>query len=57
VVTKDVPPYALVAGNPAEVKKYRFSPSQTEDLLKLRWWDWPDDTVRANIEFLCRGPL
>ena len=38
VVTKDVPPYAVVAGVPATVKKYRFAPEIIERMLALRWW-------------------
>jgi acetyltransferase-like isoleucine patch superfamily enzyme len=38
VVTKDVPPYAIVAGNPAVVKKYRFPEDVIDRFLKLRWW-------------------
>lgn len=40
VVTRDVPPYAIVAGSPARVKRYRFPEAQIEELLKARWWDW-----------------
>jgi tetrahydrodipicolinate N-succinyltransferase len=39
VVTKDVPPYAIVAGVPAVIKKYRFPPATIERLLRLRWWE------------------
>ena len=39
VVTKDVPPYAIVAGVPAEVKRYRFDEKTIDTLLKIRWWD------------------
>ncbi|WP_281389202.1 CatB-related O-acetyltransferase [Nitrosophilus labii] len=39
VVTKDVPPYAIVAGNPAKVIRYRFSEDIIEKLLELKWWD------------------
>ena len=53
VVTKDVPPYALVAGNPAKVKKYRFTPAVVDHLLKLEWWDWPIERIKKNIETLC----
>jgi len=49
VVTKDVPPYALVAGNPAQIKKYRFSPEVIENLLKIKWWDWDVETVKDRI--------
>ena len=40
VVTKDVPPYAVVGGNPAKVIKYRFSADQIEGLLASEWWKW-----------------
>jgi acetyltransferase-like isoleucine patch superfamily enzyme len=39
VVTKDVPPYAIVAGVPATIKRYRFSESIIERLLRCKWWD------------------
>lgn len=41
-VVKDVPPYAIVGGNPAKVIKYRFTEEQIEDLQKIAWWDWSD---------------
>lgn len=50
IVTKDVPPFALVAGNPAQVKKYRFSPKIIAKLLKIKWWDWDVETVKERIE-------
>ena len=40
ILTKDVPPYAIVAGAPAFVKKYRFEQNIIESLLKLKWWDY-----------------
>lgn len=40
VVTKDVPPYAIVGGNPAKIIKYRFSNEIIEGLQKIAWWDW-----------------
>jgi acetyltransferase-like isoleucine patch superfamily enzyme len=39
VVTKDVPPYAIVAGVPAVVKRYRFPETTIERLLRAKWWD------------------
>lgn len=48
VVTKDVPAYAIVAGNPAKIVKYRFTEKQIEDLLKISWWDWEEQRVREN---------
>ena len=40
VVTKNVPPYAVVAGNPAKIIKMRFKDEICEDLLKLKWWNY-----------------
>ncbi len=48
VVTKDVPPYAIVAGNPAKVVKYRFTEKQIEKLLKISWWDWEEQKIRES---------
>ncbi len=39
VVTKDVPPYSIVAGNPAKIMKYRFSKDKIEMLIKEKWWE------------------
>ncbi|MBP5343803.1 MAG: CatB-related O-acetyltransferase [Alphaproteobacteria bacterium] len=50
VVTKDVPPYAIVGGVPAKVIRYRFSPEIIEKLLKLKWWDLPDEQI-ATLPF------
>lgn len=48
VVTKNVPPYAIVAGCPAKVLKYRFEPEIIERLLRLKWWEWDIDKIRKN---------
>jgi carbonic anhydrase/acetyltransferase-like protein (isoleucine patch superfamily) len=45
-VTKDVPPYAIVAGNPAKIIKYRFNERQIESLLKISWWNWTEDRIK-----------
>jgi acetyltransferase-like isoleucine patch superfamily enzyme len=52
VVTKDVPPYAIVGGNPARIIKYRFDKSQIEKLLNISWWDWDEDKIRENAELM-----
>ena len=46
VVTKDVPPYAVVGGVPAKVIKYRFQPDIVQKLLELKWWDLPVEVIR-----------
>lgn len=45
VVTKDVPPYAIVVGAPARIVKYRFDEGAIAKLLEIAWWDWPLETV------------
>lgn len=47
VVTKDVPPYAVVGGVPAKVIKYRFDENTVDRLLKSRWWDYGPDIVKG----------
>jgi len=49
VVTKPVPPYAVVAGNPARVVKYRFDEATIRDLLELKWWDLPDEVILKSL--------
>ncbi len=53
VVTKDVPEYAVVGGNPARVLKMRFSSSVIERLLRLAWWEWPIDHIQKSLPLLC----
>lgn len=50
VVTKDVEPYSIVAGNPARHIKYRFSKNIIDELLALKWWEFPIDTIKQNYE-------
>lgn len=50
LVTRDVPPYAIVAGVPARVLRYRFSPETITELLSLSWWDWPDADIIAAVD-------
>lgn len=45
VVTKDVPPYAIVGGVPAKIIKYRFEEHIIKDLLELKWWDYPSEFI------------
>jgi virginiamycin A acetyltransferase len=57
VVTKDVPPYTIVGGNPAREIRKRFAPEATELLLALAWWDWPVAEVASHLDLLTRGNL
>lgn len=50
-VVSDVPPYAIVGGNPAKVIKYRFSKDLIDKLLTIQWWNWSDDEIRNNIDY------
>jgi len=50
VVTKDVPPYAVIVGNPAVIKKYRYAPQQIESLQMIKWWDWDEMIIRERME-------
>lgn len=54
VVTDDVAPYAVVAGVPAERINWRFPERVREALLALEWWEWDEETMRANREFFER---
>lgn len=53
VVVKDVPAYAIVAGNPAKVVKMRFDAQTIARLEKLAWWDWPIDKINRNLPLIC----
>ena len=51
IVTKDVPPYAIVAGVPAKIIRYRFPEEVISKLEDSKWWKLPDDVLKENIEF------
>jgi acetyltransferase-like isoleucine patch superfamily enzyme len=51
-VTKNVPPYAMVGGNPAQIIRYRFSDEQIAELLQISWWNWNDDQIRKTVPYL-----
>jgi len=51
VVVKDVPPYAIVGGNPARIIRYRFCEEDIEYLLSLRWWEWPMEKINYYSKF------
>jgi virginiamycin A acetyltransferase len=51
VVTEDVQPFSVVAGVPARLIKSRFEKEIAEELLEVRWWDWGQEKIKANIAF------
>lgn len=57
VVSEDVRPYAIVAGNPAREVGRRFSDEQVEGLLEIAWWDWPEATVLERCAELCSADI
>lgn len=50
IVTKDVPPYMIVAGLPAAPMRPRFSNDIAERMIALAWWDWPHDRLRETLD-------
>lgn len=57
VVTRDVPPYSIVGGNPAQVVKKRFADDVIAELLTIRWWDWPVEEITRNLHAIVGADL
>lgn len=49
VVTKDILPYEIVGGVPAKHLRMRFNERVIESLLRIKWWEWPDEVMRSRI--------
>jgi len=57
VVTKDVPPYTIVAGNPAKQIRKRFSDEVINKLLELKWWDMDENKINEISDILCSNDI
>lgn len=57
VITKDVPAYSVVGGNPAKIIKYRFDDSTIESLLTISWWNWSAEKITQNLEAITSSDL
>lgn len=57
VVTRDVPDYAVVAGNPARVVKRRYPEDEAARLVALAWWDWPAERIARAVPVLVKGDV
>lgn len=51
IVTHDIPPYAIVAGSPARIIKYRFDETTVEKLLKTQWWDFDEAKLKELSQY------
>ncbi|NJL91148.1 MAG: chloramphenicol acetyltransferase, partial [Coleofasciculaceae cyanobacterium SM2_1_6] len=57
VVTRDVPAYSIVGGNPATLIRKRFSEEAIEQLLEIAWWDWDIEKITRNLDLIVTTDL
>ena len=55
VVTRDVAPYMIVAGNPAKPIRTRYEPADVALMLETKWWDWPIDMISQHAAAIMTG--
>jgi acetyltransferase-like isoleucine patch superfamily enzyme len=51
-IVADIKPYSFICGNPGQVIKYKFNKFQIKHLLKIKWWDWPDEKIHKYTPLL-----
>ena len=57
VVTRNVEPFSIVGGNPAERIRYRFDEATRAALEEIAWWDWDAEKIGRNVRAICSGDL
>lgn len=57
IVTKDVPPYAIVVGCPGKIIKFRFEENVINELLDLEWWNFSDDVIKKKFEIFAQRDI
>ena len=57
VVTKDIPPYTIVGGNPAKILRRRFDEAVIGKLLDIRWWNWDAAKITKNVRTLTSNDI
>lgn len=57
LVSRDVPPYGVVVGNPGRMVRIRHRPDEVQALLRLSWWDWPLALIEEYVPLLCGGEI
>jgi virginiamycin A acetyltransferase len=57
VVVSDVPPYAIVGGNPAKLIKERFSPEIVAEIEAIAWWDWPIEKISLHLPIIVAADI
>lgn len=57
VVSRDVPPYHVVAGNPARTVRERFDEATARRLAEIAWWDWPVERITEHARLIASGDV
>ncbi len=56
-VIKNVKPYTIVGGNPAQFIKYRFTTDEIDKLIEMKWWFWEDEKINKYLNLLCNNDI